>query len=110
MLVKQGVELSGVNALLFVAAAYYDLLRLGAGLGQGTITSGTDSGDDVGPARSVSSLHPAGGAVDLRTRDLPRGVPEKLAAELRRLMNGSVIVIVEADHLHVQLALPGVRA
>ena len=56
----------------------------------------------------AGSLHYAGRAVDLRTRDLHEEVIRKLANALRKRLNGSDIInrpyqiVVETDHIHVE--------
>lgn len=103
MRVKAGVNLDGVHFMLFFAAAYYDYMRQANGLGEGTITSGKDGGDSYGPARVHSSFHPSGRAVDLRTRDMPVEVANSLALALQEALGSDFRIVLEQDHIHVEL-------
>lgn len=102
MLVKAGVNLSGMHYGLWYAAAIYDAIRQQSGLGQGTITGGIEGADAVGPAR-IGGQHAAGMAVDLRTRDLPEALRPELAEVLQQVLGSSYRVVLESDHIHVQL-------
>lgn len=108
MRVKDGVDLDGMHPWVIIAACVYDLLRQSARLGEGTITSGRDAGDDVGAARVSNSLHPLGYAVDLRTNDLPGGsvgaTAQQLARQMQAFLGAGFAVILEEDHLHVQIS------
>lgn len=107
MRVKSGVNLDGVHFLLFYAAAVYDYLRQSHQLGEGTITGGREQADDVGAARVANTLHPGGGAIDLRSRDIPEGLRVDLGIALRKALGGVFVVVQERDHYHVELRLQG---
>lgn len=104
MRIKSGVELNGTHPALWYAATAYDWLRQSYGLGEGTITSGTDGTHRVG------SYHYQGLAMDFRSTDLAD--PEGLAAALRDTLAplGWYDVIFEGDHIHVELSPAGLQA
>lgn len=107
MLVKSGVMLSGVHPYLWYAAAVVDLVRLNNGLGEGMITGGREGADAFGPARVKGSLHPAGKALDFRTRDIAvQDIPAFVAA-LREALGPYFDVILEPDHINVELSRQG---
>jgi hypothetical protein len=62
------------------------------------VTSGTDS------THISDSYHYSGDAVDLRTNNLPAGVPSQVARSLQSALGSGYKVILEPDHIHVQLA------
>jgi len=86
------------RALPFIEAAHAD-----AGILRGAIITSAVDG-----VHSDDSLHYVGLAVDLRTRDLTNVEVAKLAAALRKRLNGSAQanrpyqVLVEIDHIHVE--------
>jgi len=102
VLIKQGVQLDGVHWALWYAAALWELLREARGLGPATITGGREGADVSGPAR-VGGEHAAGLALDFRTRDLPSYVVGDLAGQLRTALGPQFDVIVESDHIHVDI-------
>lgn len=104
MKIKPGVQgLHLVNPWVILAAIIYDLIRDAFGLGEGTITSAMDSGDRIGAPRRVDSAHPHGMALDLRTTDLDPSEAAMVAKMLSQLCEGKVTVILEEDHIHLQL-------
>jgi len=105
MRIKAGVNLDGVHYLLWYAAAVYDALRQSYGYGEGTVTGGREGADVLGGAR-VGGEHGVGIAVDLRTRDLPPMIVEQIRRSMKALLGDGFDVIIETDHLHVDL-FPG---
>jgi len=61
------------------------------------ITCGTDNHAD-----RPGSLHPAGLAIDIRTRHLTFEQVEQLAADLCRYLDADYDVVIETDHLHLE--------
>lgn len=61
-----------------------------------TITSAHDG------VHSAHSLHYAGLAVDVRTRDLTKEQIETLAKALRETLGKDFDVVVETDHIHIE--------
>lgn len=51
---------------------------------------------------SQASLHYAGAAVDLRTRDLAEAEKGQIVASLRAALGGDYDVVIEQDHLHIE--------
>ena len=51
---------------------------------------------------SLTSLHYAGAAVDLGTKDLPFGEAEKITGQLRTSLTRDYGVILENDHTHIE--------
>jgi hypothetical protein len=51
---------------------------------------------------STCSLHYAGVAIDLRTRDLPPSDVQKLIAEIKECLGGNFDVLLEVDHMHIE--------
>lgn len=106
MLVKPGVQLSGLHYGMWYAAALWDYLLTSNGYDQGTISGGREGADLIGPAR-VGGEHNAGIALDLRRPDWPSftapDLVEQIVTQYRRLLGPSFQVIVERDHVHVDL-------
>ncbi len=55
-------------------------------------------------AHSVTSLHYAGCAADLRTiaANIPGSTIDAIAADIRKALSGDYDVIVEPDHIHLE--------
>ena len=110
MRIKPGVVLDGANPLMWIAAGYWDYLRQAFGYGEATISGGRE-GPDAGPAtparRAGTDAHARGEAFDLRTNDLPGGsagsVATGLAQALQDALGADFRVVVEGDHVHVNL-------
>ena len=49
-----------------------------------------------------NSLHYKGPAIDLRTRDLKNGVPQKLIRILKEKLGRSYDIVLEPDHIHLE--------
>lgn len=78
---------------LRVAEAVYEKYRT-----ELVITSGNDA------HHSLTSLHYAGAAVDLRTNTLPTDQHARdIAGELGRALGPDFDVIFEGDHIHLEL-------
>lgn len=79
------------SALPAIDRAFY------AGAGhEATITSGKDG------VHMTTSLHYAGLAVDVRTRDLSASQIEAVRAALARELGSNFDVVVESDHIHIE--------
>lgn len=65
--------------------------------GMAVITAGTDGIHHPG------SLHYLGYAVDLRTRDLPPMTINASIEELKKRLGADFDVVIEGDHLHVEM-------
>lgn len=93
--VKPGVSISGLRPeiLLAVIAAERVYAEAGHDL---TITAGLDGKHMAG------SLHYAGAAVDLRTRDVPADKIPGIVARLKETLAGNFDVVMEGDHIHVE--------
>lgn len=105
MRIKAGVKLDGVHWALWYAAVLWELLLQRRGYPHGTIVGGTEGADLMGPAR-VGGEHAAGLALDFRTRDLASADVQDVAGELRAALGPQWEVIVESDHVHVDI-VPG---
>lgn len=106
MLVKPGVQLSGVHYLLWYAAAVWDYILASNSLAEGMITGGREGADLVGAPR-LGREHAAGLGVDFRRPDWPAfnqpGRIRELVELFRRLVGPDFQIIVERDHIHVDL-------
>lgn len=105
MRIKLGVQLDGVHWALFYAAVLWELLLQRRGYPEATIVGGREGADLIGPER-MGGEHAAGLALDLRTRDLAPGDVQDIAGELRGALGPQWEVIVESDHVHVDI-VPG---
>lgn len=92
---KQGTRVTGLRneALFATMVAYsiyadhgYDLI----------ITSGTNG------SHSRGSEHYKGDAIDLRTRHMSAGDPEKISEEIARALGPEFDVILEPTHIHIE--------
>ena len=95
LLLKPGVRVAGIRpeVLLAIVAAERVFEDAGADL---VLTACVDG------KHSVGSLHYAGQAVDIRTRDLPPESRQKLVARIRECMGEDYDVILESDHIHLE--------
>lgn len=93
--IKPGASLLGLAPQMIVAliAAESAYKRRGADL---VITSGSDG------HHSLTSLHYAGHAIDLRTRNLKPGEAGDIARELKEALGEHFDVVLESDHLHLE--------
>ncbi len=91
---KLGVHL---NLKPEIISAYEEAEEIYGRLGyECVITSGTDG------THMWGSLHYGGQAIDLRTRMLPDGVDDVIAAELRLALGDTYDVVAEETHLHLE--------
>ena len=93
---KVGVNATGIRAELLlgimVAAGVYEEHDTDL-----VVTSLVDS------KHSVTSLHYAGAAADLRTRNLPSSAdPALIASEIKKRLTKDYDVIAESDHIHLE--------
>lgn len=105
MRVKGGVNLDGLHYLLWYAAAVADYMHQANGWGEATVTSALDGGDAFGARRVANSLHPRGGAIDLRSRDVPAHQQLAFARQLQAQLGSVFQVIHETDHFHIELEM-----
>jgi len=86
------------KALPLIELAHHDM-----DLDRGAVITSANDGTHM-----VGSLHYAGLAVDIRTRDLAPATIAQLAAKLRAHLNGQentnrpYQVVLETDHVHVE--------
>jgi hypothetical protein len=97
MNVKDGVLFNGVRGVILRAMASIEPIMEASG--EFTITSVKDG------THGPNSFHYVGCAFDLRTRHLqtPERV-ESVAKELRETLGNSYQVIVEKDHIHIEIS------
>jgi hypothetical protein len=88
---------------MWYAAAVADYLHQANGWGEATITSGLDGGDAWGAPRVARSEHPVGTAIDIRSSDMPANLRQAFAAQLQQMLGSFFRVILEADHIHIEL-------
>lgn len=67
--------------------------------GDVVITSGVDS--------HTEGKHPTGRAIDVRTRDMDPGEARVLAKSLQARLGSGWTVLVESDHIHIQMGRKG---
>lgn len=104
MKIKSGADVNGLHYLLWYAAAVADYLHQAYGFGEATITSGLDGADSIGAARVTFSDHPLGRAFDLRFWNIPAASRLAFAQALQQTLGGTFRVVLESDHIHVELA------
>lgn len=92
----KGARIRGLRPEILLAAVIADGVWRDVGLDLCVITSGVDG------RHSPQSLHYAGAAIDLRTRDLAPQQIEDIARTLRGRLGVDFDVVVESDHLHVE--------
>lgn len=95
MRLKPGVNATGIRPEIVLALACASDIWRAAGY-ELTVTSLLDG------EHSHGSLHYAGCAADLRTRDLPPGVAETLCDRLKEALGPQYDVILEGHHAHVE--------
>jgi hypothetical protein len=95
LLIKPGTRLSGIRpeVVLAIVAAHAVIDELGHDC---VVTAAIDGKHTTG------SLHYAGAAVDIRTRDLAPEDQKKFEARVRECLGEDFDVIHEADHLHLE--------
>jgi hypothetical protein len=93
---KSGVSLKGVQWELFEAAIKVEDAYNALGH-ECVITSGTDG------EHMHKSLHYKGLALDFRTRTVPAAQRMKILKSVKAKLGPSFDVILERDHLHIEL-------
>ena len=95
ILLKPGVRITGMRPEILLAAVAAMEVYKAAGHDL-TITACVDGKHTTG------SLHYAGAAVDLRSRDLHPEDVQKVIARLKACLGDDFDVVLEVDHLHVE--------
>jgi hypothetical protein len=95
MKLKPGVSLTGIRPELLPGLTVAALVYYRAGHDM-VITSVVDGG------HSLTSLHYAGAAADLRTRDLPAAVAQQIRDEIAEALGTDFDVILEGTHIHLE--------
>ena len=93
---KKGVKINGIlPELAFVQPLIKEIAEKYST--DYTITSGVDGKHMTG------SLHPLGGAIDIRTRDLYYPwQKQQMAAALRSCLTDEFDIVEEEDHIHIE--------
>ena len=92
LFLKPGVRLIGIRPELVIAVIAAERVYEKAGH-DFTITTCVDG------QHSRGSLHYAGAAIDVRTRDVPAGDLPKLVS---RILGPDFDVVLETDHVHLE--------
>ena len=95
LLLKPGVRVAGLRPEILVAVIAAERVYEEAGYDL-VITAGVDG------KHSTASLHYAGQAVDLRTRDVPEDTRPKLVARLKECLGEDYDVLLEETHIHAE--------
>lgn len=104
MRLKKGVHCEGVKPEAWYAIGFIDAMVRVYTAREAIITSLTDG------KHSAGSLHPAGYAIDVRTRNMEPATQEKLWLTLRAALTPRGFdVVLELDHLHVEYDPKGER-
>jgi hypothetical protein len=96
LFLKPGVRLTGIRPELLIAIIAAERVYAEAGC-DFTTTSCVD-----GKHKAPASLHYAGAAIDIRTRNVPAANLPKLVALLKECLGSDFDVVSETDHLHVE--------
>ena len=90
---KSGVKVFGMRPEIILAAVVADEIysKWGSDL---VVTSVVDG------RHSTNSLHYAGQAIDLRTRNV--GEPKAICDEIEEALTDEYDVVLESDHIHVE--------
>ena len=96
MKVKPGVKVQGVRPELVFALVIAEEVWRQLELPELTVTSVLDG------VHSATSLHYAGCAVDLRTRDFPTEVVPVVVAALKDRLGVDFDVVAESTHIHLE--------
>lgn len=97
MLFKSGVVMWQMDSRLEAALEVVDQVHHQVADRDAVITCGRDGSHMRG------SLHYVGRAVDLRTTDLDVPTRNHLVAELQQKLGADFDVVLEVDHLHLEL-------
>jgi hypothetical protein len=95
LFIKPGVRITGLRPEILLAAFAAECVYREAGHGL-TITACVDGKHTTG------SLHYAGAAIDLRTRDLSQADVEKVRVQIKECLGADFDVLLEVDHLHIE--------
>jgi hypothetical protein len=95
LFLKPGVRITGIRPEIVLAALALERVFAQAGVDL-TITACVDG------KHSVGSLHYAGAAIDVRTRDVPADKLPKLVAQIKACLGDDFDVLQEATHLHIE--------
>ena len=95
LLLKAGVRITGMRPEILLAAVAAERVYDEAGH-DFTITACVDGKHMVG------SLHYAGAAIDVRTRDIPLADVQKLIARIKACLGDDFDVLLEVDYLHIE--------
>lgn len=98
MLLKDGVNLSGISYPMLLALAEAEFLWLTRGSRPEGVTI-TSANDGV---HMENSLHFSGNAVDLRSRYFSEAGKRDIASNLQVILGEDYDVVVETDHIHVE--------
>ena len=93
---KRGVDFSEMSKHITERLSDIDRVHQLVVGRKAVITSGRDG------KHKTNSLHYAGKAIDIRTRDLKKSLVQKLARALRSKLGGKFDVVVETDHIHIE--------
>ncbi len=94
---KQGVKIVGLQAEMAVALQVIDGVYERIGVSETVITSGLDG------RHSATSRHYLGYALDIRTRNVPMAQREELTKQVKKALGQDFFVLLERDHLHVNI-------
>ncbi len=95
LFLKPGVRLTGIRPELIIAVIAAERVYEEAGL-DFTITGCVEG------KHSIGSLHYAGAAIDIRTRNVPAAEAPKLVARIKECLGGDFDVVLESDHVHLE--------
>ena len=95
LFIKPGVRITGMRPAILLAAVAAERVYAEAGHDL-TITACVDGKHTTG------SLHYAGAAIDVRTRDLAPADVQKLIARIKECLGADFDVLLEVDHIHIE--------
>ncbi len=95
LFIKPGVRITGLRPEILLAAVAAESVYREAGYVL-TITAAIDGKHMAG------SLHYAGSAIDIRTRDVPADKIPAILAKLKEALAGDFDVLLEGDHIHIE--------
>lgn len=93
--IKPGVRIHGLRPEVILACVVAEGVYREEGFDL-TITAGIDG------KHMAASLHYAGCAVDLRTRDIPADKLEKIRKKIKERVGDDFDVVLEGDHFHLE--------
>lgn len=95
LFLKAGVRITGMRPEILLAAVAAERVYEEAGHSF-TITACLDGKHTTG------SLHYAGAAIDVRTRDIALAEVQKLLVRIKECLGGDFDVLLEVDHIHIE--------